>query len=383
MDVIEKGILHKLEIPTRVYFGRGILEEGLEDVSKKSGILVNPILIVTTGGSLYRFGHIERLKNCISEINPDLEVYIYDGIRSNPTLQDVECGISFAKENNIKSVIGFGGGSALDAAKAIAAGVVAETYITNIFRKGEEPKDALPIIAIPTTAGTGSELSKAAILTDKERVRKGGLRGEKLYPDAAVVDSEFTETISLKVTMETGFDVLAHAIEGYVSKAASPFTKMLSEYVISNAGNSIKKLANDLYDVEAREQMSFSSMLMGINLGNTGTALPHRLQYPVGAHTNSSHAAGLAAMYPVWLKYESSYSPEEIKRIMGLLEIEEIEELIKYMGLRNSLEEIGVKQEMIDQMCEEVSGNLQNDPAFSEQDIVKKIYRESLYREKK
>ena len=383
MDVIEKGILHKLEIPTRVYFGRGILEEGLEDVSKKSGILVNPILIVTTGGSLYRFGHIERLKNCISEINPDLEVYIYDGIRSNPTLQDVECGISFAKENNIKSVIGFGGGSALDAAKAIAAGVVAETYITNIFRKGEEPKDALPIIAIPTTAGTGSELSKAAILTDKERVRKGGLRGEKLYPDAAVVDSEFTETISLKVTMETGFDVLAHAIEGYVSKAASPFTKMLSEYVISNAGNSIKKLANDLYDVEARGQMSFCSMLMGINLGNTGTALPHRLQYPVGAHTNSSHAAGLAAMYPVWLKYESSYSPEEIKRIMGLLEIEEIEELIKYMGLRNSLEEIGVKQEMIDQMCEEVSGNLQNDPAFSEQDIVKKIYRESLYREKK
>ena len=107
-------------------------------------------------------------------------------------------------------VVGFGGGSALDAAKAIAVGIAEKEEIKEFFDSGREPEHTLPVIAIPTTAGTGSELSKAAILTDEVQKRKNGIRGKVMYPVIAVVDSFFTESVPQQITMETGFDVLAH-----------------------------------------------------------------------------------------------------------------------------------------------------------------------------
>lgn len=378
MEIFRTGTTYKISIPTKVYFGRSILENAVSEVLGHERIDHARILIVTTGRSLIKMGHLDRLRNCIQKCNPNIKIYVYDDISANPCLDEIENGVNIARSEEIQAVIGFGGGSAMDAAKAIAAGAASDTTVTEMFRDGTEPEAVLPVIAIPTTAGTGSELSKAAILTDKQGVKKGGLRGDKLYPDIAVVDSEFTETVPYKTTMETGFDVLAHAIESYVSKKASAFSEMLSEYAIKEAGKSLKRLVENLEDIEARERMSYCSMIMGINLGNTGTALPHRLQYPIGAHTNSSHGAGLAAMYPAWIKHEAKYSEEKIRKIYDLLDIDNVEELLGLMGISRKLSELGVKQDTIERMTEEVTGSIENDPASQEKDIIKQIYMESL-----
>lgn len=375
--------LFQLNIPTKVYYGRNIIQDVLK---KECPLIKGNILIVTTGRTLIRLGYLEKLKEEIATITTTENITIFDKISANPRLAEVKEGIALGKGKNIGVVIGFGGGSAIDAAKAIAAGVGLDEDVDVCFYGGKEPgKETLPIIAIPTTAGTGSELSKAAIITDDIKKIKGGIRGEAVYPTLAIVDSVFTESVPRKITMETGFDVLAHAIESYVSKAASPYTEMLSEQAIRLVGKYLPRLAEDLYDVEARQHMSFASMIMGINLGNASTALPHRMQYPLGAHTDTSHGAGLAALFSAWVHYETIYSPEKMKRVVELLtgnetlDVEKsIEEFIKSLELPMTLRELNVKEEHLALMAAEVTGNVQNDPASQEEDVILKIYKEAF-----
>ena len=177
-----ENIFYKLDIPTKIYYGRGILEEAIRDISKITSILEGNIMLVTTGGSLIKLGHIGRLKEYLLQANPKSPVYVYDSVSANPTLDEVEQGARIARQNNIDVVVGFGGGSSLDAAKAIAVGAASDEILTDIFRSGAEPLAALPVVAIPTTSGTGSEVSKAAILNDEKECRKGGIRGKNLFP---------------------------------------------------------------------------------------------------------------------------------------------------------------------------------------------------------
>lgn len=373
---------YQLNIPTKVYFGRDILKEV---INGQQELIKGTVLIVTTGRSLIRLGHLERFKGMISDLPHVRKIVIFDEISANPRLSEIEKGTKLGKQESVDMVIGFGGGSAIDAAKAIAVGIGHNERIGEFFYNHKEPTGrTLPIVAIPTTSGTGSELSKAAILTDNEQKIKGGIRGTALYPRLAIVDSQLTETVPFKITMETGFDVLAHAIESYISKAATPYTEMQSEYAIQIVGKYLPRLAHNLEDAEAREKMSFASMIMGINLGNASTCLPHRLQYPVGAHTDTSHGQGLAALFPAWMHYEYKYSGDKLKKVMKLLAgadcrneadmAEVMNRFISDLRLPLSLREIGITESMIGQMTDEVTGNIQNDPASQEKGIIKEIY---------
>lgn len=373
---------YQLNVPTKVYFGRDILKEV---ISGQQELIKGTVLIVTTGRSLIRLGHLERLKEMISDLPHVGKIVMFDDISANPRLSEVQRGTELGKQESVDVVIGFGGGSALDAAKAIAVGIGHDERIGEFFYNHKEPtRRTLPIVAIPTTSGTGSELSKAAIITDDEKKVKGGIRGTALYPRLAIVDSQLTETVPFKITMETGFDVLAHAIESYISKAATPYTEMQSEYAIQIVGKYLPRLAHNLEDAEAREKMSFASMIMGINLGNASTCLPHRLQYPVGAHTDTSHGQGLAALFSAWVHYECKYSGDKLKKVMRLLTdtdcqseedvVEVMNRFIADLGLPLLLREIGITESMIEQMADEVTGNIQNDPAAQEKEIIKEIY---------
>lgn len=375
--------LYQLNIPTKIYYGRNILQEALK---AQEGFLKGNILIVTTGRSLIRMGYLEMLEMLLKSCTAVKDIVIFDRISANPRLSEVREGIILGKEKRVDIVIGFGGGSAMDAAKAVAAGIGTDEDIEVFYDQGREPGEwTLPIVAIPTTAGTGSELSKAAIITDTVKRKKGGIRGQHLYPAVAIVDSAFTESVPFSITMETGFDVLAHAVESYVSKAASPFTRMQSEYVIQTVGTYLPELAGNLKNSVAREKMSFASMIMGMNLGNASTALPHRLQYPLGAHTDTSHGAGLAALFPAWIKYECFYSTDKMEKAAQLLTgkqitgEENVEEAFRSFAqelrLPLSLRELGVVESQLAVMASEVTGNIQNDPAAQEEDIILKIYK--------
>lgn len=374
---------YRLNIPTKIYFGRNILEEALKEQQE---FVRGTVLIVTSGRSLIRLGYLNGIQSILQGMMHVKKVVVFSEVSANPRLSEVKIGINIGKKAHADIIIGLGGGSALDAAKAIAAGIGHDENIEDFFYGHKEATEkTLPIVAIPTTAGTGSELSKAAILTDDKRKVKGGIRGAALYPAIAIVDSAFTETVPKKITMETGFDVLAHAVESYISKASTPYTEMQSEYVIHTVGTYLPRLVLNLGDIEAREKMSFASMIMGINLGNASTCLPHRLQYPIGAHTDTSHGLGLAALFSTWMTYEYKYSRDKLNKVIKLLKnvdcrgyveaMELMSEFIRSLGLPVSLREIGVTESLIDRIVNEVTGNIQNDPAAQEKDIIDKIYR--------
>lgn len=378
--------MYQLEIPTKIYFGRGIAFQAL---AEEKDFLNGNVLIVTTGRSLNRLGYVEKLKRELQNLPNVKSVAIYDQISANPQLQEITKAAEKGKENLTDIVVGFGGGSAVDAAKAVAAVIGTGNSVENFFYQHIEPDErTLPVVAIPTTAGTGSELSKAAILSDYEKHKKGGVRGKNLYPKLAIVDSVFTETVPLHITMETGFDVLAHAIESYVSRSASPFTKMLSEQAIYTAGKALMELKEDIHNKEAREKMSYASMIMGINLGNASTAMPHRLQYPLGAYTKTSHGSGLAAIYPAWIYHEYTVNPEIIKKVLEQLNGKEpvsaeqssgmMKDFLKQLQLPVSIRELGVKENMLTIMTENVSGNLANDPLAETENIIYKIYERAM-----
>ena len=374
-----------INIPTRIHFGCGILEEAIH---KENRIFSGTVLLVTTKGS-EKFGVIDRLAGILEKMVEIVEVVKFSDITSNPKVSEINAGIDFAIRCGVRIVIGVGGGSAIDAAKAIAAGTGAGEHIDRFYFEGIQP-DArtLPIIAIPTTAGTGSELSKSGILSCPERQMKSGVRGEHLYPTVAIVDSELTYTVPLAVTMETGFDVLTHAVESYLSKKSNYLTSILSEQAIAMVAESLPALATDITDHAARERMSYASMIMGINLGNASTVLPHRMQYPVGALTDTSHGKGLAALYPAWIELTYLYSADKFNHIGKLISgkpctdsrdvLLAFEKFMDQTCGRPKLRDFGFIPEDAERLATMVTGNIDMDPAGNVAEIVCNIYKKAL-----
>lgn len=374
------------ELSTKIYFGTHIVEAALE---KEKKWLTGKVMIVTTGRSLTECGYLEKLRRAVGNIAGQKNVLIYDGVSRNPRLDEVKKAALIGKQQGVKTVIGFGGGSALDAAKATAVGIASNKDLETYLLEGKEPpEETLPIIAIPTTAGTGSELSKGAIISSPKHNIKAGIRGQYMLPKAAIVDASYTWTVPRQITMEIGFDVLAHAVESYVAVKANIFAETLSEKAIVLVGENLPLLNVDLENHDAREKMCYASMIMGLNLANVGTCLPHRMQYAIGAATDTSHAAGLAALYPSWIMHEYEVNDKKIDHILELLAIpcentakqarESFSRFLESIGLSYRLSNLGINSEQLSQLEKQVIGNISNDRLAETDGIIGTIFRESL-----
>lgn len=373
-----------LEIPTKIEFGRHILKEAVANALKG---VQGKVLVITGGKSAKACGYLDIVKEAVKESN---EFFLYEGIHSNPKVKEIDRAIEIGVKEKIDCIIGLGGGSALDAAKVIAAGVGMEKKCDDfLYNKVIPDEKTLPIIAIPTTAGTGSELSKGAIITDEKNQIKKGIRSEYLYPKYAIVDSTLTYSVPFSITMETGFDVLAHAIESYISRKAFMFSAMLSEEVIKDVSKNLRRLAENLNDFEARDMLSYDSMLMGINLGNVGTALPHRLQYPIGALTDTGHGTGLALLYPSWIENTYIYSADKFNKVLQMISgrcistcetaVIAMNKFLCEINLNNGFESLGLKPDNKQWLIEHVTGSIVNDPGADDEGIIDKIY-EGMFR---
>lgn len=369
-------VSYELSMPTRSYFGNRCVKGALK---KEKDVIGSRTLLVSTGRSLRRLGYLDELVSWI-----DAEVYIYDKVTADPDVAEIREAVKLGKEYNVDSVIGFGGGSAIDAAKAAAVGIVSDVDVEEFLLKGlAPPENALPIIAIPTTAGTGAELSKGAILSSREHRVKAGIRGDSVIPAAAIIDPVYTFSLPMSVTMEAGFDVFAHAAESYCSVNANLFSEMLSEKAIRLVGEALPRLYIDLKDEEAREMMSFASHIIGYNVKNIGNCLPHRMQYPLGIETGTSHGAGLIALYPAWMKYEHMINPDRVDRILDWLGCgdgsaeERIGNWLKNMRIDRTITELG-NMRRAEELAEFVTGNLNNDKLAEKEDIIVKLYQESM-----
>ncbi|WMC93871.1 iron-containing alcohol dehydrogenase [Kineothrix sp. MB12-C1] len=375
-----------LKIPTRIYFGNHNVEGALR---KEEELLCGNIMIVTTGRSLKKYGYLDELKNILDGCPNVEEVIIFDRISANPRLEEIEEAVKMGRDRRVTAIVGFGGGSALDAAKAAAVGIgISEKLERFLLEEMEPTGEVLPIIAIPTTAGSGSELSKGAIVSSLKYRIKGGIRGDAILPKVAIVNPRYTWTLPMDVTMETGFDALAHAIETYTAVKANNWSEMLSEKAIKIIAENLPLLKKNIDNHEAREAMSYASMIMGMNLANIGTCLPHRMQYGVGARTDTSHAIGIAALYPAWIQRQYDVNEKKVKDTIfwltgknvqsGKESKEELIEFMKFINVNKSLADLGIKREEVSVLAHKVMGDIGNDKLSIQVDIIENIYNDSL-----
>lgn len=373
------------EVPTRIHFGTNICAEAL--AKEKDSIQGRNVLLVYTGHTLKDNGTLDKVEKMLME-NGATSVLTYCGHGANPEVSEAEEAGKLIRENDINLLVGLGGGSAIDLTKGAAVAAVSDISLSEYLVKGiPAPEKVLPIIALPTTAGTGSELSKGAILSDKSLTLKGGVRGKSLAPKVAIVDAAFTWSMPKHLTMETGFDALAHAIESYLSKRANLHSENLSLQAIRLIGENLPKLNQNLDDHEAREKVSYACMLMGMNLYNVGNCLPHRMQYPIGALTGTSHATGLAALYPAWIGEEYKVVPHKVKNIFKNMvgkiphaPIEAREIMVCFLtklGIYNTLNDLGISKQEVSRLVDKISGNISVDPIGTQKNICGRIYQES------
>lgn len=284
--------------------------------------------------------------------------------------------------NTIKPdlIIAIGGGSVIDSAKAISLGWQNATMAEILYKKKAFPLSKIKVIAVPTTAGTGAELSFGAILTDKENHFKGGIRSPLIVPDLVVIDKYLYNGASAKLKAEVGFDCLTHAVETYVSKISSPFVKYQSVNCIGRIFSSLMDAVDG--DLDAMESIAISSCIMGVNLSYSSTCLPHRMQYALGPITNTSHAKGLIVLYEGWLPMIRSQAIfSELANNFKLHAdqfINKLKELKVNLDIDYSLGDWNVDEIMIDQMTNAVTGTVEFDPCYESKETIRNIFINSL-----
>jgi alcohol dehydrogenase len=314
-----------------------------------------------------------------------IEVAVFDGVSPDPRSDEIEAALDLCRAGACDFVVGLGGGSALDAAKAASVAIVLPSVAEAIGATLEHRDGTLPMLAIPTTAGSGAEVTKGAIVTDAARGFKSGIRGPDVYPDIALVDPALTATMPFEVAAETGFDALTHAVETYVARRASPLTEILSERALRLLGPALAQLGSGRLDDELRATLSLAALYGGLTVAAASTCLPHRLQQATASvpEFHLSHGRGLAALYPAWLRAAYPYAPDRFDRVAELLGCEDAatagEEAIEELGLGGGLTAHGFPADGIERCLDGVSGNVDNDPIDAiDRDLMRRIYTESL-----
>jgi len=372
--------------PTKVLFGINKIKTIADHLPKSH----KNVLIVSSKTAAVKSGALEKIRNNLSKNKTN--IFYKNTISPNPRLTEVDDLSDYCQSNNITALIAVGGGSVIDAAKAICLAVPSKLSCKEILKHDLNLISPLFLIAVPTTAGTGSEVSKGAIVSDIENTWKGGIRGDNVFPKVALLDPLLTMSLPRNVTMETGFDIITHAFESLISKAASPITRMQSISALEIAVPALALAAEGELTLEVRSDLMYASLLAGYNLANSSTCLPHRLQYPLGANTDSAHARGLAAIYPAWFRLTYVYSPNEFNFIGNLINkalgvklsvIDEVSStlaitaLLSKLDMAHKLRDFGVKLHQCEQFTAEVDGNLGLDPGCTKFETINKIYRES------
>ncbi|MFH1481376.1 MAG: iron-containing alcohol dehydrogenase, partial [Pseudomonadota bacterium] len=291
-------------------------------------------------------------------------------------------------------VIGFGGGSALDAAKVIACLAKSEGSVRDYIGKGKIQKRGLPFILVPTTAGTGSEVSPHTIVTDEADHNKKLVSDDKLFPDVGIVDPLLTLTVPPKMTAYTGIDALTHAMGCFVTRNANPLSDALAIEAIALIGSSLRRsVSNGKEDREARHNMAVAASIGMIARVNSGGGAVHGMSYPLGTNHHLPHGQSIALLLPHVMEYSHTSAIPKFARIAKAMGekvdglsmeeaaprgVEAIKSLLKDIGIFQGLREFGVKKEEFPEFAEIVYEfsyrHIEANPRFLTKEDVIKIY---------
>ena len=321
-----------------------------------------------------------------------VEYTIFTDIEANPSLETVDKLAGAYREAGAQVMVAIGGGSPMDAAKA--ASIVAKYggKCIDYAAPGSIPGRGEPLIALPTTAGTGSEVTSFAVITDHQRDIKISMASPHMVPDYAVLDPKLLSTMPARVAAATGADALVHAIESYISLAASPVTEALCEKAIAMMGMSIRAFTANRGDMDAASGMIVGSALAGMAFDKAKLGDVHAMSHPVSAHTNASHGEANAVLLPVVLEFNALADRGKYARIFELLGEEPgpgftpymlprlIRAMFKELGLPDTLSELGVTPELIPAMAADAmtSGNIPINPRTTTERDIEDMYARAM-----
>jgi alcohol dehydrogenase class IV len=373
--------------PQKIVFGTGCIETFVEDY-KKLGL---QRLFVLTAPPIRPL--IEEPLETLRKAGISIE--IFQNILAEPTVNDFKAILEVAREFKADSVVGIGGGSVLDVTKLVAAFLNSDQQVEDCFGTGFIKQKGLWFACLPTTAGTGSEVSPNAILLDERDHLKKGIVSPFLIADAAYVDPKLTWTVPAKVTADTGMDALTHCIEAYTNKFSHPSVDIYALKGIQLIAANLEKAVKSGQDQEAREALAFGSLYGGLCLGPVNTAAVHALSYPLGGEFHIPHGLSNAILLPSVMKFNM---PANIKRHAevaialgcqpGANEeetaqrgVDFIYRLADAVGIPNKLTALDIPQTAVDGMAKaamQVQRLLKNNPREVTEQDAKDIYN-SLY----
>jgi alcohol dehydrogenase len=372
-------------LDTAISFGAG----RRRDVGRVAAGFGSRAALVTGAHSLAAGPHAAELDATLRDAK--VEVVVRCQVTTEPELGTVLAAADAFREHGATVVVAVGGGSVLDLAKAAA---VSANSVLDAEQLAAGPRFdtpvGLPVVALPTTAGSGAEVSRGAIVTDPDTGRKHGIRGRGVAPRAAIVDPELAVACPPRVTARAGFDAVAHAVETTISRAASPVTRALALEALPRLLDAVPRAMAQPGDLAARAAAAYGALLMGINLANSTTCLPHRMQYPLGSVAHSEHATGVAALTPAWLDRVLRHAPERLAtfatgigstaRDEGEAAQSVAETILSFMeriDLQPRLRDLGIGREDLPGLASMVEGTLENDPGPTDPDALTALYEAS------
>ena len=347
-----------------IRFGSGTSQSCTSEISKKLG---SNILFVTDKDLMKLKLTEPTLKELIKNSS---KVEIFEDVEADPSLKTLENAIEVGKKINATGVIGFGGGSSMDVAKLASLILGSNEEIDEAWGVANAKGPRLPLVLVPTTAGTGSEVTPISIITVGEEEKKG-VSSPIILPDLAILDPDLTIGLPAHTTAATGIDAMVHAIEGYASanKNNNPISKMLAVEALKLLGGSIEKAVFEGADIEARSNMLIGAMLAGKSFANSPVAAVHALAYPIGGSFHISHGLSNSLVLPYVLRFNSvsnkatkDYSEiapfafPDINTNQGNQAvcsefIDRLEQLSKKLGLPQRLREVNIPKEACKKMA--------------------------------
>ncbi len=362
-----------LRFPTEIIFGNNTINQ----IGVKARQFGNKAFLVTGKSAMRRAGYIDKIIDLLKSEGFN-EVFLYDQAEHDPSIETVDKGVELAKDGNYDVIIGIGGGSAMDTGKTIAI-LINNEGSAGDYQSGKEIKNlGIPFIAVPTTAGTGAEITNNSVITNREKKLKQSIRSPLMIAKIAIVDPILTVTMPPNVTASSGMDALTQAIETYLSLSANPFSDTLALRSISLISQNLLRAFENGEDIEARENMAMGSLFGAMAFANSALGAVHGLAHPIGALFDVPHGVICGLLLPYVMEYNLPVRMERFAQIAksmdqyiegesdeknALRAIEYVRNLITSLNLPKRLSELRVTRDDLPLIASSAKGSsLNNNP---------------------
>jgi alcohol dehydrogenase class IV len=300
-------------LPTKIIFG----QPALEAVKAELALLKAERVLFVSDPGLVQLGLVDRFQTSLGEA--ERAVATFTAVSSNPTTVEVAAGLALARDQNIQALVALGGGSAIDVAKAIAMLMTNGGSYSDYQWGGKRISErSLPLLAAPTTAGTGSEVSRVAVIVDPDNPFKKGVLSPLMFPHAAVVDPVLTRSLPPQLTAATGMDAFIHALECYLGRRANPYTDQFCLAALETAWTALPQAVANGSDMSARQAMMLVALWGGTAMDHAGLGLIHSLSGPLTGHLHLHHGLANALILPYAMRFNLPAVPPERRQRLNL-----------------------------------------------------------------